>query len=389
MNIQLTPFKLHSNYTQHTQNNNNKSYNRYSNNNLSPLAQDCVSFSGKKRKRVIEEEELDTSMKSKDLDAQSRKSNRITYLMASEINEESQKAMKKFVNTLRIGLKNVVESDKNPNLPILRGKAGIHGRVKKAASIMQKVPPRGLKTKDEIFKMGDVIGARIILKDSSRKSFDMVFKELGKMVTAGQLNILEVENYRLTPNESYVSQKTLDNFELACAKAGQSPKITSSAIKSGYTAIHLTVKLPDGEYAEIQIMGRDMEKVKDIEDFYYKRRCEKPIDAKYKPVDDMFDAVLGKKMEKLDDFQKETLDRYIQDSYRHARELPPRDARKAGVGKDYFIPIPYSLPPELSFENLYKLKERCDNVDIDNETVKRIIEESQGRNRRTNKKDQT
>ena len=225
--------------------------------------------------------------KQKVLDDNKRKTNRISYLMATEISKESEVAKNKFLNTLKVGLKNVIESDNNPDRPILRGKSGIYGRVKQSTSIMQKVPPRDLRTKNEILKMGDVIGARIILKDSSRKSFDLVFKELGKMVVAGQLNILEVENYRLTPNESYISQKTLDNFERACAKAGQSPKISSSAIKSGYTAVHLTVKLPDGEYAEIQIMGRDMEKVKDLEDFYYKKRCNKPISPKYKPIEDM------------------------------------------------------------------------------------------------------
>lgn len=374
MNIQVTPFKFAPSYTQQTQNN-NYYFNKYSTNNLAPLAQDSVTFtSGRKKKKVEDDSDVQNTAKSKVLDDNKRKTNRISYSMATEISKESEVAKNKFVNTLKVGLKNVTENDQNPDRPILRGIAGIHGRVKQSTSIMQKVPPRDLRTKNEILKMGDVIGARIILRDSSRKSFDSVFKELGKMVVAGQLNVLEVENYRLTPAESYISQKTLDNFERACAKAGQAPKISSSAIKSGYTAVHLTVKLPDGEYAEIQIMGRDMEKVKDLEDFYYKKRCNKPIAPKYKPIEDMFNAVMGKKCEKLDDFQKETLDRYIQDSYTHARTIPPQSARRR-MGKDYFLPIPYFLPADLSFENLQKLKEQCDRISVDEDTVRKMIEE--------------
>lgn len=381
MNIQVTPFRLTPNFTQHSQNNNSFNYNKFSTNNLAPLAQDSVTFtSNRKKKKVEDDAETQSTAKSKVLDDNKRKTNRISYLMATEINKESEAAKNKFLNTLKVGLKNVTENDQNPDRPILRGKLGIYGRVKQSTSIMQKVPPRELRTKDEILKMGDVIGARIILKDSSRKSFDAVFTELGKMVMAGQLNVLEVENYRMRPEESYISQRTLDKFEKACAKAGQTPKISSSAIKSGYTAIHLTVKLPEGQYAEVQIMGRDMERIKELEDFFYKKRCNKPIPPKYKPIEDVFDAVMGKKGEKLDNFQKETLDRYIQDSYAHARTIPPMSARRRSLGKDYFLQIPYTLPSELSFENLQKIKDQCDRVFVDEETVRKMLEEINGGN---------
>ena len=196
MNIQVTPFRLTPNFTQHSQNNNSFNYNKFSTNNLAPLAQDSVTFtSNRKRRQVEDDAETQSTAKSKVLDDNKRKTNRISYLMATEINKESEAAKNKFLNTLKVGLKNVTENDQNPDRPILRGKLGIYGRVKQSTSIMQKVPPRELRTKDEILKMGDVIGARIILKDSSRKSFDAVFTELGKMAMAGQLNVLEVENY--------------------------------------------------------------------------------------------------------------------------------------------------------------------------------------------------
>ena len=374
MNILITPYRPQLNNNNYLSSFGIKSYNANvfnfkGSSALAPLAHDCVSFCGTRKKKETEIVEEEDYSKAKSLDS-SDMSGKITYQMGMDINKECQNNLKKLMADLKKGLRNVTESDTNPDLPVLRGTLGLHGRVKKAESILQKVPPRKLSQKKEIFKMGDVIGVRIVLKSSSQKDFDRVFKELGKMVTSGKLNVLEVENYRMTPKESYVSKKTLDAFELTCHKANQFPAISSKARESGYTAIHMTVDMGDGKLAEIQMMGRDMERVKDIEDFFYKKRNSKDFDVKYKPVEDLLNKVMGKTKkdkvtgkityEKLDDFQVETLERYIRDSYAHARQIPPKHPRKADLGKGYYLPLPYSLPQELSFDNIQKLKDTCD-----------------------------
>lgn len=363
MNIQITPFNI----TGQIRNVQNKKEERpaFRYQNLAPLAMDTVSFCGKSKRKIIEDDDINEMAKAKNLDNEKKRTNRVSYEVCRAVNEESQLPYRKFINTLRNGLKNAVESPNHPDNPILPGKAGIYGRVKRTTSIKEKVPPRSLKNKQEIFEMGDVIGTRVILKRTTKKDFDTVFKELGKMVVSGKLNVLEVENYRLSPEESYVSEKTLDNFENACIKAGQHPEIKKKPRESGYTAIHMTVKLPDGKYAEIQIMGRDMEQVKELEDFYYKWSQNKSIDDKYRPIQDMCREVLGKadkdgNFKKLDAFQNATFKQYIIDSYKHAREIPPKSSKKREIGKDYFLPIPYSLPQELDFANLHEMKELCE-----------------------------
>lgn len=87
---------------------------------------------------------------------------------------------------------------------------------------------------------------------------------------AGNFKVKEIENYRLTRKDSYVSSKTLDKFEKICQSKGQFPSRSGKAIPNGYTAVHLTIELPNGQIAEIQIMGRDLERIKELEDFYYK-----------------------------------------------------------------------------------------------------------------------
>ena len=152
MNISLTPFNLKlASPTNYFSRNNTSSNNNYGNTKLAPLAQDVVSFSGKAKKAVVEEPDGNVS-KAKSLD-ESDKSAKIPYQVGRDINSECQEDLKKLKADLKKALKNVTESDANPDLPVLRGELGIHGRVKKAESILQKVSPRKLRQKEEIFKI--------------------------------------------------------------------------------------------------------------------------------------------------------------------------------------------------------------------------------------------
>lgn len=353
----LLPIKYnYSNYANQQYSNKN-----YSNSNLAPLQQDCVTFTAASKKNRSVSEDVSVPSKKKDLNDEERRANKVPYELACDVYNECKEPFQKLFQVLESGLKGAVESKANPNAPI--AKNGIKGRVKSPESIMEKVPPRELRRKNEIFKMGDIIGTRIVLKRTSQKDFDLVFKELGKMVKSGKLHVIEVENYRNTPNDSYISKQTLDKFELDCQKAGMKPKISSEPKASGYTAIHLTVVLPDGKYAEIQIMGQNMERVKDIEDFFYKKRNGKLFSDKYQSIRTVLDEAMGKtkKLEKLDNFQIETLDRYIADSYANALRIDKMVTSNVRISvKDLFLPIPYSLPEQLGFGYLYKMKEECD-----------------------------
>ena len=336
-------------------------YQRIKSNNLAPLAHDTISFKSRKtRSESVIEQVLDIAKK-KDIENE-EKSNKISYKVACAINKELEPTKDELMSVLKEGLKDLVISDQKPNNPIAKGNVGLHGRVKSPESIMEKIQPRDLRTKKEILQLGDVIGARIVLDSSSPADFDKVFKALGEMVKAGKLKIVEVENYRLSPKDSYVSQSTLDNFEDTCQSVGQYPSVKSKPRESGYTAVHVTLDLGNGVLAELQIMGRDMERVKELEDFIYKKSCNKKLSKKYRKIEKMLDKVLGptNKMENLTDFQKETFQHYTRDCYVYAREMPVRERRRRESSKNFFYPIPYSLPQELSFENLEKMKEECD-----------------------------
>lgn len=347
MNIlSITPLSFRNNYVNNRKNE-NQNFNYLSNNINAPklkvLSHDTVSFgSGTK--------EL------------GQRTKEISYSLGRDIYAELNPMVKQFENQLKVHLKSLIANDAHPDNPI----ASIKGRAKSPLSLIEKGLSRGLTTKDGMKQMGDAIGFRISLRSSSQKDFDKVLTALGKMVKSGSFEVLEMENYRLTRNQSYVSSKTLDKFEQICQAKGQYPTRTGKAIPNGYTAFHLNLKFQNGQIGELQIMGRDLERVKDLEDFYYKLRCNKEFSPKYKPIYD----IMTSKISKLDDFQKETLRRYIKDSYIHARELPARSPKQKLNSKD-FLPIPYTLPEELGFSKLQEMKDLCDSAAKNTKTSRR------------------
>ena len=283
-------------------------------------------------------------------------SKEVSIQLCSDIHEEAKRPANDLLCLLRREFKGLVASEAHPENPIRPGANGIKVRVKSPRSIREKALSTDNRTKDSIKGMGDVVGARIVMQSSTQEDFDKVFQILGSMVEKGKLKVTEVENYRLTSKDSYVSQKTLDKFEERCTKCGQYPEIKSKPIPNGYTAIHITLQLENGLKAELQIMGHDTEHVKEIEDFYYKLRCKKDFDPKYKSIE----KIMKEKMKNLSEFEQEALNKYIKDSYIHARELPPRNSKP--TVKD-FLPWPYFLPKELSYVELYRMKTICDKKD--------------------------
>lgn len=356
MNIQaLTPKFLRNDIiTRSNQNSLNVSNASYPN--LRPLEKDTVSF-GARTKLVVDATECIDEIAKKKVSGAWDYETPISRQDIIDLAKSFEEPLRKFTRDLRQELKSLVATDSKPNNPIMPGVAGIKSRVKSAKSIERKANDRHLYAIDEIAKMGDVGGVRIILRDASPENVALVFDTLGNMIKKGA-KVKEVENWRATKQTSYVSQSTLDSFEELCHKYGQYPEMKAKALKNNYTAIHMTFELPDGKLIELQIMGRDMENVKEVEDFYYKWRCNKIdcIDDKYKPIVEVFE----KHMPTLTHFQQESLQNYIKDSYSYALTIPPMSAkRKPRFDKDYFLPFPYHLPQELSYKNIYEMMGEC------------------------------
>ena len=349
MNIQfLTPKFVNNRINSNTQNK-KVSYPK-----LQPLGKDTVQFTGGLKSGLKNAVSMAVNASKNKVfrfwNADDAKSHKEILNLAQSFEEP----LEKFTWELKRCLKSLISTDTNPENVIMPGKKGIKSRVKKPKSIAEKANSRELFNIESIERMGDVGGARIVLRSASFSDGDKVFEALKDFIKRGY-KLKEIENYRLDAKDSYISQRTFDSFGRFCTQHEQYVPIKHSPIPNGYTAVHLTFELPDGKQIELQIMGRDVENVKEVEDFFYKYRCNKKFDTKFRPIQQIFD----KYMPTLDDFQKETLTRYIKDSYQNARHTQSKSAKIKFNPDKEFLPFPYSLPQKLSFANLWKMMEKC------------------------------
>lgn len=163
-----------------------------------------------------------------------------------------------------------------------------------------------VKKSDAMKGVSDIIGGRIILRDPSKFSVGLVLDALAKAVKEGKLVVTELENYHpkleYVPQEfinamrrdfgvhlneqkikdmtnpeffSYASSADLKNFKKVCLEKNPDFKMKDQDLPSGYQGIHIGVQLSDGYKGEIQIFGRDVHALKEMEDERYKALCGK------------------------------------------------------------------------------------------------------------------
>jgi ppGpp synthetase/RelA/SpoT-type nucleotidyltranferase len=248
---------------------------------------------------------------------------------------------------------NFMATDQSPNRPIEK----IACRIKTKNSMLEKLAGRKITEKQHISPgLGDIIGARIVLNDA--KNCDEILEKFRDMAQRGYLKITEIENYAQKPDYAYASQKSLKELASTCKKhiKGFIDKPFNKTRDSGYTAIHLGVQLPDNIVGEIQIMGKHVEKFKDIDDIIYKIECNKQIKPEYKTIVDTLTQP-GKNI-RTDSAVRDAMKTHRQEQFAFAR-----DKEISGkIPKKDFLPIPKDLPEEFDFNNLSNLQTSLDNL---------------------------
>lgn len=215
----------------------------------------------------------------------------------------------------------------------------------------------------------DIVGSRIILEDSNPRYIELVFDALKRASDDGLLKIKSIENN--IPDENklpdgstlddylYASQEQLESFAEAT-----DAQLQTNITKTGYIAIHINVDLSDdmfkayggafnGFSGEIQIMGRDVEQLKDVEDLCYKLKDNKNAYRRvYEPFKKHF-APLYVKHKK--DFDEYTYKLYL---YQRATSKKRRGTTFPSATELGFTET--QIPPQLDFNRLVIKKRDCD-----------------------------
>ena len=318
--------------------------------NLAPLKQDTVSFGATVKKKQPNAHGI----------------NLITAKKLCEEAKDSNKYLNWQLNKILGDMVRPESGQGSFSKPI----EAIRCRLKDPKSVVEKSATRKWYSADEVKqKMTDIAGARIVMADTSVEAVDSVLERLTEAVKNNQLRILEIENYRPEPEVDkfdniikkydYSSTKALKDLKQACDNQGKVIKKTDEDMPSGYMAIHMLVQLPNGFTGEIQLMGVDVERFKDVEDICFKIKNGKHVDKKYAPLEKMLKPLTNDDDEILQSGYQE----YTRRAYMAQRDIEV--VKHRGKKTPEFLHIPEDLdyiPQKLDFNNIAKEIQNCDLI---------------------------
>jgi|GEM_PF-3660839 len=248
-------------------------------------------------------------------------------------------------------------------------RSSLIGRPKSESSIESKLHRAkdewGLKVDsldDARAAVTDLIGTRLVLKDTSPQNIDRVVAALRQGVEGDQITISTLFNYHGRNIEPYFSGDQIKVLHKAQADKGSEIyiKTEDKAIKkSGYTTtqmglihrneLRLEVEITGvvGVRGEFQMRGYKIEKVADVEHLFYDLSVGKGLSHPNPQVKQVLDQ-LQTATDSLNRQQMSSYQRYITRLFSHARAVEQ--------GKASTMPaFPQDLPQILSFDSLQQI----------------------------------
>ena len=213
---------------------------------------------------------------------------------------------------------------------LFSGLGEVTARAKSAESVAVKLA----SGKD----LRDGVGARLTLRDGSAAGVEGFVERAIDALRSGQLQALSLSNFRARE----AGRPYLDDEQyarLAEAAAADNPRAwirpnddPKSLIPAGYTAVHMNVTFANGARGELQVRGRHVHELAELEHAAYNVRRGKLAAGDVSGIS------------ALEAHQREAHLAYLSELYRHARVKEIHGVQAAGP-----IPaLPASLPAELA-----------------------------------------
>lgn len=303
--------------------------------NLQPLKQDTISFKGLDSKKVVNNED--------------RANFAFVGPIVRKVNAAAQPEADAFERTLKDIFGNCCSVKGNTPQNCL---GELKFNRKSERSLREKCASNGITTEAEAKdKIRDIIRARIVIEDTQNSQAGKTLcDKLIKAVNNKKVNIVNIKNYyemdktfNKGEDMQYIPLQSLLKLDKAVTDScGESALKSGQTRDNGYNAVHIIFKLGNGFYGELQIMGKNVEKMKEIEDIVYKIKGNKFIDPKYEEIKKVYLEEIDKKPKK-----EAALDKYTRLAYNAERlkEL----GKYTGREKTEFLP----LPPEAKLPEIF------------------------------------
>lgn len=382
--IQAKTFKR--NNINNIQRQNNISYSNvynFTGKNLRPLAKDTVSFTSSPSKGTLNKAFISAFD---------------NYDVCKEVEKKAKSAQEYLASILDEAFFDTdINGKKVPKPEFKKTIYSIETRVKTPSSIREKVADRledlitatpsrsfnPMDTEEIKANIKDIVGARIILTNSNSDSNKLIIDKIIELIQAGKLRIEKIENYEPeydTPEYRYFELDDIERLRKASIKERRTRGIdkmleyNSEPKRTGYMALHLDIDLSEcgdknlgenGYHGELQIIGYDVEKLKEVEDLCYKLKHNKGIKSgklSFLPFVEHFNAYY-----KNDSEFKEAFNTYTRRAFQKQRAR--NDDPRVLNGEEYKFPtieecdLEGVIPAGLDFNVLSKIKKHCDMID--------------------------
>jgi len=358
--------------------------------NLAPLNKDTVTFTAaarrKTQKATREEKDADLGKVRKTPKARSDKKlvnqkDRSSIGLATSLRRDVDFAYKRLKNDISsiFGMLVIDTDDERfsskyeaellKNIENKRPVLAVTARKKSARSLTEKMSQLKITTKkDALENISDMIGIRILVSNSDKKSGEHVADRLLKAVKNGWIKISEIEVYRnpaLVPASKYdyISERNLDAIAAASRQKVKDFKYVIRQTEFGYSAVHMCVDMPGGVKGEIQIISPRVAAFKEIEDICYKGLSGKEMPKGYAKLKSSF-AKLNADREAYDEFAEYTRQAYAKERMKRSKDKGPFLSLSEGS----------KIPPRLDFNYIAQLKRDIDIAQEEKIVQKRMEE---------------
>lgn len=369
---------------------------------LAPLAQDTVSFTGVvEYKAALDNAEVCKALYNNAQPAQEFLENALVDCFAQKYSNGEYKKGEKGEIIYTSGVKT------------------IKGRRKSADSIQEKIADKiedALNSDhiaEKIFcpsdpgdikkNVKDIIGTRVVMSNASAEKTGEILSKLADTIKEKGIVIDEIENHspqnpKIAP---YFEKKDLEVLKDAINEVRKKNGLEEINIKeapmdSGYMALHLDVDLMNigelksqrGYHGEVQILGADVEMLKDVEDLCYKLKKGKAIksgDVAYEPFARIFNEAFNTGNKRKDKARMTAFNKYTKKAFETQRIRVPSNKMRDNVANwGYVYPtievcgFKDVLPPILDFNVLARIHRDCDDLYKVEHKTEKVLEEMTG-----------
>ena len=200
----------------------------------------------------------------------------------------------------------------------------------------------GIRTRNFI-NDNDIISGRIILDNGTKSEGNRALTRLKNAIKERRIEVSEIGLFGVNTNTDYADNSKVNSILEEMNELGKPCSKITNRKANGYHSIVVKVPLEDGFFGTLEIMGKEVSKLKDVEDILHSFKKDVPVDKKYDKLKNAY--------KQLSDDELKALRKYTKLAYTTARadELFGRASEK-------FVPLmEYNLPAIFDFNNIAKI----------------------------------